>query len=165
MNCLKISLFTSNSITLNMEAAHFFELSEQTLLHGGKFVDRDNSVGTATRYRLDGPGIEYCPSKWPSGLRRGSAAYRLLGLRVRILPEAWMFVLCVLHSKDKRQNAGQSRRRNKQDKAQRQNKRIKKISVGPYFSHPSTPAPGPTQPPVLRKPGLLAGGKTAGAWR
>ena len=37
---------------------------------------------------------------------------RLLGLRVRIPPGAWMFVLCVV-SKDKRQNAGQSRQRNK----------------------------------------------------
>ena len=31
-------------------------------------------------------------SQWPSGLRRGSAAGRLLGLRVRIPPRAWMFV-------------------------------------------------------------------------
>ena len=33
---------------------------------------------------------------------RGSAADRLLGLRVRIPPGAWMFVLCELHIKDKR---------------------------------------------------------------
>jgi hypothetical protein len=39
-------------------------------------------------------------SQWPSGLRSGSAATRLLGLRVRIPPEAWMFVLY-----SKRQNA------------------------------------------------------------
>jgi hypothetical protein len=35
----------------------------------------------------------------PTGLRRGSAAARLLGLRVRILPGAWMSVsgeCCVL---------------------------------------------------------------------
>ena len=31
-------------------------------------------------------------SQWPSGLRRGSAAARLLGLRFRIPPRAWMFV-------------------------------------------------------------------------
>ena len=37
----------------------------------------------------------------PSGRRRVSAADRLLGLRVRIQPEAWMFVLCVLYSKDR----------------------------------------------------------------
>ena len=35
-----------------------------------------------------------CRSQWPSGLRRGSAAARLLRLRVRILPGAWMFVCC-----------------------------------------------------------------------
>ena len=42
------------------------------------------------------------PSGRPSGLRRGSVADRLLGLRVRIPPGAWIFVLCELHSKDKR---------------------------------------------------------------
>ena len=30
----------------------------------------------------------------PRGLRRGSAAFRLLGLRVLIPPEAWMPVSC-----------------------------------------------------------------------
>jgi len=33
--------------------------------------------------------------KWPRGLRRGSAADRLLGFRVRIPPGAWMSVCCV----------------------------------------------------------------------
>jgi hypothetical protein len=33
-------------------------------------------------------------SHWPRGLRRGSAAVRLLGLRVRIPLEAWMSVCC-----------------------------------------------------------------------
>jgi len=33
-------------------------------------------------------------SQWPRGLRRGSAAARLLGLRVRISPRAWMPVSC-----------------------------------------------------------------------
>jgi hypothetical protein len=40
-----------------------------------------------------------CRSQWPRGLRRGSAGPRLLRLRVRIPPEAWMFVCyecCVL---------------------------------------------------------------------
>jgi hypothetical protein len=32
-------------------------------------------------------------SQWPRGLRRRSAAERLLGSWVRILPGAWMFVL------------------------------------------------------------------------
>ena len=33
-------------------------------------------------------------SQWPSGLRRGFADDRLLGMRVRISPGAWMFVCC-----------------------------------------------------------------------
>ena len=45
-------------------------------------------------------------SQWPKDLRRGSAADRLLGMRVRIPPGAWMFVLCVLYIKDKRQSQG-----------------------------------------------------------
>ena len=32
--------------------------------------------------------------QWPRGLRRKSAAARLLGLWVRIPPVAWMFVCC-----------------------------------------------------------------------
>ena len=40
-------------------------------------------------------GIQYiCRSQWPRGLRRGSAAARLLGLWIRIPPGAWMFVSC-----------------------------------------------------------------------
>ena len=35
-----------------------------------------------------------CRSQWPRGLRRGSAAARLLGLWVRIPPGAWMSVSC-----------------------------------------------------------------------
>jgi hypothetical protein len=40
-----------------------------------------------------------CLSQWPHGLRRGPAAARLLGLWVRIPPEAWMSqvnVVCFL---------------------------------------------------------------------
>ena len=35
-----------------------------------------------------------CRSQWPSGLRCGSAAARLLRLWVRILPGAWLSVCC-----------------------------------------------------------------------
>jgi hypothetical protein len=35
-----------------------------------------------------------CRQQWPRGLSRGSAASRLLGLRLRIPPRAWMFVCC-----------------------------------------------------------------------
>ena len=40
-----------------------------------------------------------CRFQWPSGLRRGSTAARMLGLRVRIPPGTWKFVYrecCVL---------------------------------------------------------------------
>jgi len=36
-------------------------------------------------------------SRWPRGLRRGSAAARLLGLRVRIQPGAWMYLVNILY--------------------------------------------------------------------
>ena len=38
--------------------------------------------------------VEYCRSQWPRGLRRRSAAARLLRLWVRIPPGIWMFVCC-----------------------------------------------------------------------
>ena len=59
-------------------------------------MDRDGVVGIVTRYGLDCPGIE-CRSLWPSGLRRGSAAARLLGLQVRIPPGSMdVYVVCVV---------------------------------------------------------------------
>ena len=38
--------------------------------------------------------IPYCRSQWPRGLRRRSAAARLLRSWVRIPPGVWMFVCC-----------------------------------------------------------------------
>ena len=38
--------------------------------------------------------VSDCRSQWPRGLRRGSAASRLLVFWVRIPPGAWMFVYC-----------------------------------------------------------------------
>jgi hypothetical protein len=39
-------------------------------------------------------------SQWPRGLRRRSTAARPLRSWVRIPPEAWMFVCCVLSGRD-----------------------------------------------------------------
>jgi hypothetical protein len=54
--------------------------------------------------------------------KRGSAAARLLGLRVRIPPRVWMFVLCVLYSKGQKAKPGQSGQRST-DKVQRAKKK------------------------------------------
>ena len=45
-------------------------------------------------------GVRNCRSQWPGGLRRGSAANRLLGLRLRIRPGSWVFVLCVVQTEE-----------------------------------------------------------------
>ena len=49
------------------------------------FTDRSKPYLTRIR-------TTYISSRWPHGLRRGSAAGRLLGMGVRILPGAWMSV-------------------------------------------------------------------------
>jgi hypothetical protein len=38
--------------------------------------------------------VNIADPRWPRGLRRGSSAARLMGLRVRIPPAAWMSVYC-----------------------------------------------------------------------
>ena len=49
------------------------------------------SIGTLYLRHVRFPG---CRSQWPRGLRRGSAAARLLRLWIRIPGEAWMSVCC-----------------------------------------------------------------------
>jgi hypothetical protein len=39
------------------------------------------------------------------------------------------------------------------------------FQLGQSFPHPSIPALGPIQPPILLLPGLFPGSKTARAWR
>ena len=55
----------------------------------GLLVGHDSSVGIATRYGLDAPGIESRRPQWPSGLSRGSAAAGIAGLNPG---GAWMCV-------------------------------------------------------------------------
>ena len=58
-------------------------------------LGRDRTVGYVVTGRwLFTSYITVGTSQWPSGLKRGSAAARLLGLRVRIPPWAWMFMCC-----------------------------------------------------------------------
>ena len=105
------------------------------------------SVGIATGCGLGGPEIESCRSQWPIGLRRVSAAPRLLGLGFRIPARGWKFGLCVV-SKDKWQNAGQSRHRSKygwSTEHKIQNTEYKKNLVGRNSPHPSTQSLGPNQ--------------------
>ena len=62
-------------------------------------------VSTASRWRtiitlsvgyISGCNPVLCRSQWPPGLRRRSAAARLLRLWVRIPPGAWMSVVSVV---------------------------------------------------------------------
>ena len=127
-------------------------------------VDCDSSAGIATGSVLIGAGIEFqwiryllhpsrlvlgptqrsiqCRSQWPSGLRRRSAAARLLGLRVRIPPGAWM---CVVHFVSERQ---EEKCRTVKTKTQVQLKsRVrenteKEIPVTVYFSTSVQTSPG-----------------------
>ena len=53
-------------------------------------------VFVSCRYDMTLSGLWFLQSRcqWPHGLRRGSAAARLLGLRVWIPPGKWMSVFC-----------------------------------------------------------------------
>ena len=66
---------------------------------------RTSAVGTVTAISAAWSGDRILPIPVPRGLGRRSVGSRLVGLRVRIPPGAWMFVSCFV-STDKRQNAG-----------------------------------------------------------
>ena len=54
-------------------------------------------IFTCLRVRIQNMTVKYKEQErgqWPRGLRRGSAAVSLLGLRVRIPPGAWISVSC-----------------------------------------------------------------------
>ena len=54
-------------------------------------------ISSKIRFSLwfSNPNDTWCPSQWPRGLKRRSAAARLMGLWVRITLGAWMFDCCV----------------------------------------------------------------------
>ena len=64
-----------------------FNCSKQLIISKKMMVPSDLSC----RNQSNG---ETTRSRWPRGLRRGSAAAHVLGLRVLIPPEAWMSVSC-----------------------------------------------------------------------
>ena len=101
-----------------------------TIFTGLIDVGRGSSIGIATSNGLDGPGIE---CQWPIGLRQGSAADRLLGLRVRMPPGAWMFLLCVIYSKDKKAKIHDNQDREVRVKYRQ---RTKNIPLGARVSAP-----------------------------
>ena len=74
---------------------------------------------------------------------------RLLGLRVRIPPGAWMFVLCVV-SKDKKVKCRKCRTKKTQNQVRAKYDRVqenKKIPVKASFSAPIRTGPAPPPPP------------------
>ena len=60
-----------------------------------RYVGRDSSVGIATLYGLDGPGIEFLPIPVAERSKARVCGRLLVGIVGSIPPGAWMFVLCV----------------------------------------------------------------------
>ena len=84
---------------LNITTLHFWSDLSKT-------VGQDRE---SLRFGLPG---DRSRSQWPSGLRRGSAAARLLVLLVPIPPGSWMFVLCELYNQEKKKaKTGQSKQK------------------------------------------------------
>ena len=116
----------------------------------------DSSVDIATHYGLVGSGIEFAHpggrAVWNVGLRPIS--------RVRIPPEAWMFVLCVV-TKGKMQD---NEDKDTSTDPVHSTREHKKILVVARLSAPSTRALWPTQPPIQQVPGRFPRNKAAEAW-
>ena len=93
-------------------------------------MGRDSSSSMATRYKLDGPGIEL-PIPVAERCKARVCGRSLTGTADSDPPGAWMFVLCVLYSKDKRKRAWTIRKKEVRIKYK---KRTKKFPVGARFS-------------------------------
>jgi len=57
-----------------------------------EYITGENDIMGLKIFNLRLIRISSSRSQWPRGLRRGSSAAHLLGLRVRIQPEPWMSV-------------------------------------------------------------------------
>jgi hypothetical protein len=86
--------YPSTSFPVNYSLSSYHPLPQSDLLNA---LFKNPLVITPIRYSIP-PFLfrvfVYSRSQWPSNLRHGSAADRLLGLRVRIPPGASMFVCC-----------------------------------------------------------------------
>ena len=89
---------------------------------------------------------------------------RLLGLRVRIPPGAWMFVLCVV-SKDKKANCRTIKTQKQARMKCRVQENTKKSRWRQDFPRPCRPTVGPTQHTIQWVPYHLLVNKAAGALR
>ena len=128
-------------------------------------VGCDSSVGIATGYGLDYPGIEFLPipvaarseewvcGRWLAGIAGSNSTG---GMDVCLL---W-----VLYSKRQKAKPGQSRQKSTYKKQKTKNKKKNNPLLGRDFPHPFLPALGPSKPPIHWIPDF-SGGKTAGAWR
>jgi hypothetical protein len=132
-------------------------LLEQILLNiqvAQMLVGRDSSVGIATRYGMDCPGIEgegLLPiARWDCGFE------------FRREHEYFCYVCCAVKTTGKTQDT--EAEETTMDKLQRQKKRIKNSGPGVGggvidFLHLSRQSLRIIQPPTQRVPGLVPGGK------
>jgi hypothetical protein len=83
-----------------------------------------------SRWSINAEARVRSPQRWK--LKQIPVAARLLGLRFRILPGTWMFLLCVV-SRDKRQNAEQPKHRTKYGCSTKSARKYKKTARRNYM--------------------------------
>ena len=90
LECLRKILFRREAKWLVFEPRFISDTCKlQTLL-----VIKSTVVRTKDIKAYESSKVQIRRSQWPRGLRRGSSAARLLVLRVRIPPSAWLFFSC-----------------------------------------------------------------------
>jgi hypothetical protein len=124
------------------------------------YVGRDSVVGIATRYGLDGPGIESSQFQWPN--RLNESLWPIACWDCGFESCRGHGCLCCrgisnMRTKDIKVNDGRRNERNKKNEKKCRRKRD--------FPHSSRPALGLIQPSIHWVSCLFVGGKPAGAWR